>query len=151
MINAMRMAGLACAPLLLAGCNPGGGSGAADDSDISEDGETYDGIGEEEEITLVGNEPFWNIKIDGETAIYSTPENIDGTQFTVTRFAGNNGLGFSGNLDGETVQIAVTPGNCSDTMSDRDYPFTATVEVGSTSLNGCGYTDAQPFTGDEAP
>lgn len=147
----MRIAALSCAPLLLAACVQEGEDDANGDTDVSEDNETYDGIAEDEEITLVGNEPFWNIKIDGGTASYSTPENIDGSAFNVTRFAGNNGLGFSGDLDGETVQIAVTPGTCSDTMSDRDYPFTATVEIGSNTLNGCGYTDAQPFTGDEAP
>lgn len=147
----MRIGALTCAPLLLAACLQGGEDNANGGGDISEDNEAYDGIAENEKITLVGNEPFWNIKIDGDTAGYSTPENIDGTDFTVSRLAGNNGLSFSGELDGESVIIMVTPGACSDTMSDRDYPFTATVEIGSTMLNGCGYTDVQPFTGDESP
>ena len=134
---------LLCAPLLLTGCSQ--------DEGPSANIEPYDGIAEIEQITLLGNEPFWNIKIAGETATFSSPDDLDGTEFAVTRFAGNNGLGFSGELQGQAMQIAVTPGSCSDGMSDRDYPFAATIAWGDRSLKGCAYTDHQPFSGDEAP
>jgi uncharacterized membrane protein len=111
----------------------------------------YDGIADDEVISMIGTEPFWGIKIEGDYATYSTPENIAGTAFAVSRFAGNSGLGFNGKLDGEAVTITVTPGKCSDGMSDRNFPFTATVKLGESTLGGCGYTSAQPFTGDEAP
>ena len=143
MRKALQMVTALSAPVLLAACGQ--------DDDISTDAEPYDGISESEKLTLLGNEPFWNIAIDGETATYSSPENIDGTEFTVARFAGNNGLGFSGELDGASMQITVTPGMCSDGMSDRDYPFTVTISWGDRSLEGCAYTDQEPFTGEEAP
>jgi uncharacterized membrane protein len=111
----------------------------------------YDGVANDEVITLTGTEPFWGIRIEGSSATYSTPENIEGTAFEVSRFAGNSGLGLNGTLDGEAVTITVTPGDCSDGMSDRTFPFTATVKLGESTLEGCGYTSAQPFTGDEAP
>lgn len=111
----------------------------------------YDGIGEGETISLLGTEPFWGAKIAGGTMIYTTPENIDGVSIPVTRFAGNGGLGLHGEWTGKPVQIAVTPGECSDGMSDRIYPFTATVRIGESDLAGCGYTDSQPFTGDATP
>ena len=119
--------------------------------EIGTNTEPFDGIGAGEAITLVGTEPFWNIEIVGENASYSSPENLNGEAFAVSRFAGNNGLGFTGELNGEPITITVTPGECSDQMSDRDYPFVSTVAWGDRLLNGCGYTDAQPFTGDEAP
>jgi uncharacterized membrane protein len=118
---------------------------------VSTETAAYDGIGDDEVITLTGTEPFWGIKIEGASATYSNPENIEGTAFEVSRFAGNSGLGFNGRLDGETVDVTVTPGECSDGMSDRTFPFTATVKLGESTLQGCGYTSAQPFTGDEAP
>lgn len=123
--------------------------------EISRDTQPFDDISATADITLLGTEPFWGIDItpDGEgfVARYSSPENLDGSQFAVSRFAGNNGIGFSGSLDGQAVQIALTPGQCSDGMSDRTYPYTATVALGDAVLYGCGHTSDQPFTGDEAP
>lgn len=113
--------------------------------------QVYDGISEGETISLSGTEPFWSITIAQGVATYSTPENAQGTDFAVARFAGNNGLGFSGELNGENVLIAVTPGKCNDAMSDREYPFTATIALGDRSLSGCAYTDRQPFKGDARP
>ncbi len=113
--------------------------------------ETYDGISDDEVITLVGTEPFWGMEIKQGLLLYTTPDNMDGESATVSRFAGNNGLGLAGELMGEPLAVAITPGECSDAMSDRTYPFTATVTVGGEQLNGCGYTDQQPFEGDPSP
>ncbi len=132
---------------------------AQEPGEISRDTAPFDGIAETASISLIGNEPFWGIDIEpsgsdgagGFTAIYSTPENIDGAAFPVTRFAGNNGVSFSGELAGAAVQIMLTPGDCNDTMSDRSYPYTATAELGDMALSGCGYTSDEPFTGEEMP
>ncbi len=69
----------------------------------------------------------------------------------MVRFAGNNGLGFSGELEDETVQIAITPGECSDGMSDRTYPLNTIVHLANANLQGCAYTSDAPFTGPDAP
>lgn len=143
MTSLIRLGAIILASATLVACTQG--------DQISRDAQPFDGIREDEQLTLVGNEPFWNVEIAGDAAIYTARENMDGTQFVVSRFAGNNGLGFSGELEGEAIQITVTPGVCSDSMSDREYPFTVTITWGDRTLNGCGYTDAQPFTGDAAP
>ena len=143
MISLPRYAFLACLGAVVAGCTS--------NDQISDDTQPFDEISESETVTLLGTEPFWDFTIIGDSATYKSPENLDGSTFAVTRFAGNNGLGYSGELDGKAVQIAVTPGTCSDGMSDRDYPYTATINWGESTLRGCGYTDNQPFTGDEAP
>lgn len=123
--------------------------------EIKRDSEPFGDIDEAASISLLGTEPFWSLDIektsDGHEARYSTPENIDGTAFEVSRFAGNNGLGFSGTLASDAVQASITPGECSDAMSDRTYPYVATVLIGETTLRGCGYTSDEPFTGEEAP
>jgi uncharacterized membrane protein len=123
--------------------------------EISRDTKPFDDISATTNISMRGTEPFWSIDIapDGEgfAARYTSPENLNGSQFAVSRFAGNNGIGFNGSLNGQDVQIALTPGQCSDGMSDRAYPYTATVAFGDAVLYGCGHTSDQPFTGDEAP
>ena len=136
---------LSLAALLLAGCT------ASNDA-IDPGGKTFDAVAPEEVVTLTGTEPFWNLRIAGTAATWTTPENQpDGTRFAVTRFAGNNGLGFSGTLDGKALTATLTPGDCNDGMSDRRFPFVATIALGGETLQGCGYTDRQKFTGDKAP
>lgn len=130
--------------LLLAAC-------AKSDDSIDPEGRTFDAVAPGEIVTLTGTEPFWNLRIASGTATWTTPDSPDGTRFAVSRFAGNNGLGFSGTLDGQPLTATLTPGNCSDGMSDRTYPFVATIALGGETLAGCGYTDRQPFTGDPAP
>lgn len=133
-------------PLLLLGaCQPGG------DTATGAPAQAFDGISEEETIYLTGTEPFWGGEIKGSKAQYSTPENQDGTTFVVERFAGNNGLAFTGKIDGGNFDLTVTPGECSDGMSDRSYPFAATLKVGEEQRSGCAWTDRQPFTGPENP
>lgn len=131
-------------------------SACAQGDAVDEDGAVFDAISADAVITLAGTEPFWGIEIQPDTsgqpiARYTTPDNIDGRVFAVSRFSGNNGLGFSGDLEGEAVVIAVTPGECSDGMSDRTYPYVATVSLGETSLDGCGYTSDEPFAGPQSP
>lgn len=139
---------LAAALGLLANCSQEPG-------EISRDSEPFDGIAADETIWLSGTEPFWAFEIapDGEgyAATYSHPENIEGARFEVTRFAGNNGLGFSGDMEGEAVQIALTPDACSDGMSDRTYPFAATVAMGGDTLFGCAYSSNHHYSGESAP
>ena len=131
---------------LLAACS-------SEDS-IDPEGQVFDQIGEEAMVTLVGNEPFWSFEIVREgkayLATYTTPDDLEGRSFIASRFAGNNGLGFSGDLDGTSVQIALTPGACSDGMSDRTYPYTATIAMGDDTLYGCGYSNDEPFEAGDA-
>jgi uncharacterized membrane protein len=127
-------------------------SACAQESDqaISRDSQPFDAVAEDATIDLIGTEPFWRITIANGEANYSDPQNIDGTAFPVDRFAGNNGLGFSGDMAGEPVQVTLTPGQCSDGMSDRTYPYTATVKLGDELLKGCGWTSKEPYSEPEA-
>ncbi len=108
-------------------------------------------VSPDEQVNMVGTEPFWNLTITRDQAVWTTPEIQPGTSFAIKRFVGNGGLGFSGELDGKPFTATLTPGQCSDGMSDRSFPFVATIALGGETLEGCGYTDSQPFTGPEAP
>src|SRR6218665_381442 len=91
----------------------------------------YRGIADGEVLQLVGTEPFWGGHIAGGVLTYTTPENQRGAIVPVRRFAGRNGLAFSGSLDGAPLDLSVTPGACSDGMSDRSFPFTVTLRLGT--------------------
>lgn len=130
--------------LVAAGCSQNGDA-------IDPKGTVFDRVAPDEIVHLVGTEPFWAMRIVADKANYATPDQPEGYDFTVARFAGNNGLGFSGSLFEDPVTVTLTPGTCSDGMSDRRFPFVATVAMGEMTLRGCGYTDRQPYEGDPAP
>lgn len=115
----------------------------------------WQGIAPEDTIRFAGNEPFWGGNVTGKDMLYTTPDNPEGTTIAVRRFAGRGGLSFSGELasreggESREVVLAVTPGACSDTMSDRTYPFVATLQLGDALRRGCAWTDAQPYSGGE--
>lgn len=136
---------LAVLGIVLAACTPGRDDG------IDPKGKAFDAVAPEEAVTMLGTEPFWNLAIKGEEGVWTTPDNQTGTGFAVTRFAGNGGLGFSGEVDGKPLTATLTPGDCSDGMSDRRFPYVATIALGGETFAGCGYTDRQQFSGPAAP
>jgi uncharacterized membrane protein len=68
----------------------------------------------------------------------------------VSRFAGRGGLSFSGTLRAGDITVAITPGECSDGMSDRAYPFGATLQVDADVRQGCAWTDRHPRSDEQA-
>lgn len=137
------------APLLgLAACGPERDAALPGDA---EDTRPYTGISRDETLHVTGTEPFWAGEVTGGTFLYKTPDDQDGATITVDRFAGRNGLSFSGTLNDQKLVMAVTPGQCSDGMSDRTYPFTVTLRLGDETRSGCGWTEVQPFAGPASP
>lgn len=134
------------AGLLLSACQTQDTSGAP-----GTDADGFNGIAKGDTIHFTGTEPFWGGDVRGSNLTYSTPENQEGTTITVKRFHGQGGLGLSGELAGASFDMTVTPGTCSDGMSDRSYPYTVTLKIGSETRLGCAWTDAQPFEGPQQP
>ncbi|HEY0043218.1 MAG TPA: hypothetical protein VGB62_01600 [Allosphingosinicella sp.] len=85
-----------------------------------------------------GTEPFWNARIEGRCVTYSHPEDQQGTRIW-TRFVPARGGGtWSGTLTGKPFTLAVRPApGCSDGMSDRRYPMSATLTVAGETRTGC--------------
>lgn len=111
----------------------------------------FGAIAADETIRFLGTEPFWNGTVQGTELVYKSLENEAGDTVAVRRFAGNNGLGFSGTLRDQPFDMTVTPGECSDGMSDRTFPFTVTLKIGADQRSGCAWTDAKPYTGAQNP
>lgn len=121
-----------------------GEGGNADMPGQADDDRPFAEIAPGETIHLTGTEPFWGGEIAGRTMTYRTPEHQDGLIVEVDRFAGRGGLSFSGTLDEQALILAVTPGQCSDGMSDRTYPYVAALRIGGEMRSGCAWTDATP-------
>lgn len=133
-----RLVALPC--ILLAACSGHSGDVPGD----AEDPRPYAEIGEGEEIRFGGTEPFWGGTVVGHRLTYTTPENIEGSTITVDRFAGRGGVTWSGELEGQSFDLMITPGACSDGMSDRTYPFVATLQLGPQLLEGCASRASDP-------
>jgi uncharacterized membrane protein len=137
---------LAAFALSLAGCHVRRGEdngGVPGDSDSSR---PFGGVSETETLHVLGTEPFWSGEARGTTLTYTTPATPAGTKVAVHRFAGRNGLGLSGTLGDKMLDMTVTPGACSDGMSDRRFPFIVTLKLGEEVRMGCGWTDSRRFT-----
>ncbi|MEW9856164.1 COG3650 family protein [Novosphingobium sp. M1R2S20] len=136
--------------LLLTACHSGQGHGQPGVPGEDQGTQPFTAIAPDDTLHFVGTEPFWGGEASGGMLTYSTPGNPDGTRIPVKRFGGRNGLGLSGMLDGDTFDMTVTPGTCSDGMSDRRYPFTVTLNIGGDIREGCGWTDSRPATEPQA-
>jgi uncharacterized membrane protein len=128
--------------MLLAACNHGTGANDATGANGAKPG-AYAGLGERETLRFTGTEPFWGGSVTGTALTYTTPENPQGTAITVRRFAGNNGLAFTGTLGGAPFDMAVAEAACSDGMSDRRYRFTVTLKIADEVRRGCGCVEAK--------
>ncbi|MCJ2186599.1 COG3650 family protein [Novosphingobium beihaiensis] len=132
-------------PMVLGACS-GGVSGVPGDS---EDRAPFHAIAEDEAVNVTGTEPFWGGQVAKGRFHYTTPNNPEGADVPVSRFAGRGGLSFSGDFEGKTLTLAITPGACSDGMSERQYPFVVTFRLGAELRHGCGWTKRQPWSGGE--
>lgn len=98
-----------------------------------------------EQFKVVGNEPFWSIDISQKGIVYSwvgneikkqtfpyvNPQAAEGRPLDVVRV-----YRLRGRADNLLI-IQKANGFCSDTMSDKQYPYTATLILGRTVRTGC--------------
>ena len=133
--------------LLLAACQPGVESAEKPAIPDEPQGAAWAGIDPAETVRFTGTEPFWGGEVSRGMLTWKTPENQAGVAIPVERFAGRNGLGFNGTLEGTPFDLAVSEGACSDGMSDNTYPFVATARLGEQTLRGCAWSDGRPFSG----
>ena len=92
---------------------------------------------------FTGTEPFWGGTIDGSTILYRTPDDLAGKTITATVTKDDSATRYSGTLDGQPFILTLTPGTCSDGMSDTVYPLKAALTVHGEQRQGC----ANPIVG----
>ncbi|HEY0660407.1 MAG TPA: hypothetical protein VGD21_03665 [Lysobacter sp.] len=97
--------------------------------------------GQENEPVLAwrafGTEPFWGARVDGETLVFTTPEDQAGKTMRGRRVPSLVGFVFVGRDGSTEFHLGVTPGECSDGMSDNRYAFLSTFIYGGTTYKGC--------------
>lgn len=94
-------------------------------------------------FTARGNEPFWSVDIEGNTATYRTLETPDGRQIQVNRLTFASGVEYIGVLNGQPFVVNLRAARCRDDMSGKRFPLTARLTVSGQSNAGCGAV-AQP-------
>lgn len=93
-------------------------------------------------LTCFGTEPFWTLRTD--PLIWATPDGdtpIQQAQTLESPWFQDHRRMILGRLQDAPIAMAVTPGLCSDGMSDRAYGLTATGAIGAAGVaylvSGC--------------
>ncbi|MFN3702447.1 COG3650 family protein [Thermomonas sp.] len=87
---------------------------------------------------IFGTEPFWNVNVEGDRLVYSTPDDPAGVQLQGRRRAIPGGVEITGSRDGRAFVLTVAQGECNDGMSDQTYRLVAGFRFGDLDLSGCG-------------
>lgn len=84
-----------------------------------------------------GNEPFWTIKVNGNTLIWITPENSEGKQLAAEQVVYAKGIKFTGKDGDKAFTLDIVEAPCADTMAEQEFEFTATWDHAGESHSGC--------------
>ena len=84
-----------------------------------------------------GNEPFWSVQARGGTLVFTTPEDQRGVTLLGRRVPSLVGTVILGSGPKGEFHFGVTPGQCSDGMSDRTHAFNSTFIYGGVTYKGC--------------
>ena len=95
----------------------------------------------------IGTEPFWDLEIGRELIFTDRGNNVSVSDPTPTPVNGVAGEIYRT----QRLEVNIVHRQCSDGMSDRSYPFVATLEVAGEQRSGCAWTDRQPFSGPANP
>ena len=94
-----------------------------------------------EEINSSGTEPFWNVRVNKSGIVYSSPSAKKQTFPYVTPLSAAGRTPDTVrvyHLRGGNHTLVIKKHNaCSDGMSDKEYPYSATFIMNNTVLDGC--------------
>lgn len=84
-----------------------------------------------------GNEPFWSVDARGGTLVFKTPDDQAGATLEGKRVPSLVGTVILGTGPQGEFHLGITPGECSDGMSDRTYQHASTFIYAGTTYQGC--------------
>jgi uncharacterized membrane protein len=90
-------------------------------------------------MDLTGVQPPWTLKIRRNSLALSRPGRVDVMSENPGPAITNGSAVWSTTAVGQggSLKVTLRPGHCSVGMSDREYPYQATVETGGETLMGC--------------
>lgn len=93
------------------------------------------------EFIVLGNEPFWNAEIIPNENIIAfkdvATERSYTFPYTKPLVSGSKTSYTIKNDKGESLKLVISKENCNDGMSDRNYYYSAQVELNSKHMSGC--------------
>lgn len=84
-----------------------------------------------------GNEPFWSVQARGGTLVFTTPDDQAGVTLSGRRVPSLVGTVILGTGPRGEFHLGITPGECSDGMSDNRYRYASTFMYAGTTYKGC--------------
>lgn len=84
-----------------------------------------------------GNEPFWSLRISGNDAVFDRLGELPQTYAGRPPVSEGNRQTWSLDNDGSRLDISIAEGACGDTMSSRNYPYTAELRFQGRTYRGC--------------
>lgn len=89
------------------------------------------------DFDAAGTEPFWSVKVRATGLTLARPDHPDVTTANPgVRADGDQGV-WDGTAGERRLVLRLTPGDCSDGMSDRRYGYSAEVWIDGETLRGC--------------
>ncbi len=135
-----RTAALSILLLALAACGEapmGSSEDSAPPADAPASARAPDYAGD---FDVVGTEPFWAVKIRAASVVLTRPDSPEVSNANPgVRIDGQQGVWDSSGVveDKGRLVVRLTPGVCTDGMSDRVYRFYAEVWIDGETLKGC--------------
>ena len=97
-----------------------------------------------EAIHLIGDEAGWAGEVVGGTLTWHSARHGKPAEVPVTRFAGRNGISYSGRLNDQALELAVSQTSCRAGGDVRRYALALTIQLGGQVLRGCGWSASHP-------
>lgn len=89
----------------------------------------------------LGTEPFWAIHVSDGRLRYMTPDDPQGQTLEYTREqTERDEIAITALLGEQELVLSGRIAECSDGMSERIYPFSVTLRLGSQTMQGCART-----------
>ncbi len=125
---------IAATALILAACDPHAADSAGPAEPPADAPAPVIAVGFDGDFRLIGTEPFWGLTIKSDQLVLSRPDREDVAAPNIGPVA----QGMGALWDGGLLRASLTPGPCSDGMSDRRYAYAASVFLNGMTLKGCG-------------
>ncbi|MBC6980198.1 COG3650 family protein [Caulobacter sp. 17J80-11] len=94
-------------------------------------------------LRAIGTEPFWGLDVTAAGMALTGPDRPKTEAPSPKLTAQAAQAVFAGRTaDGRDLTLTLTPGPCSDGMSDRTYPLNAVVTMAKETLKGCAASTA---------
>lgn len=138
--------------LILAGCQPQDPTGAPAAAPADAPAARPASSDFSQPMTAIGTEPFWSVTLDGTRLKLLRPGEPDlVAQAPGAAIRPGQATWAATSGDGQRLAVTLYVSPCSDGMSDRAYPMTAEVTLGSApTLRGCAVKTAEMASEDGA-